>query len=99
LARRALLAAVLGAFALAPAPAHARSYDVYSCKVGSALYGNNAWVGGNNAGSGDPSFTVPDATCSSPPDPLVALMRPGNATTPNVAYAPGISSSLVFTTR
>jgi hypothetical protein len=92
-----LLAAVFGACALAPAAANAGTYDVYSCKFGSAFYGNNAWVGVNNAGAGDPAFTVPDATCANASDPLVALMRPGNATTPNVAYAPGISSSLVFT--
>ena len=80
-----------------PAAAHAGTYDVYSCKFGSAFYGNNAWVGVNNAGAGDPAFTVPDATCANASDPLIALMRPGNATTPNVAYTPGISSSLVFT--
>jgi hypothetical protein len=91
------VAAVLGACALMPAAAHAGTYDVYSCKFGSAFYGNNAWVGVNNAGAGDPAFTVPDATCANASDPLIALMRPGNATTPNVAYTPGISSSLVFT--
>ena len=91
------MAAVLGACALMPAAAHAGTYDVYSCKFGSAFYGNNAWVGVNNAGAGDPAFTVPDATCANASDPLIALMRPGNATTPNVAYTPGISSSLVFT--
>jgi hypothetical protein len=97
LVRRALLAAVFGAYALTPAVANAGTYDVYSCKFGSAFYGNNAWVGVNNAGAGDPAFTVPDATCANASDPLIALMRPGNATTPNVAYTPGISSSLVFT--
>ena len=91
------MAAVLGACALMPAAAHAGTYDVYSCKFGSAFYGNNAWAGVNNAGAGDPAFTVPDATCANASDPLIALMRPGNATTPNVAYTPGISSSLVFT--
>jgi len=91
------VAAVLGACALMPAAAHAGTYDVYSCKFGSAFYGNNAWVGVNNAGAGDPAFTLPDATCANASDPLIALMRPGNATTPNVAYTPGISSSLVFT--
>jgi hypothetical protein len=35
--RRALIIAVLGACALAAATATAGSYDVYSCKVGSAL--------------------------------------------------------------
>jgi hypothetical protein len=97
LVRRALLAAIVGACVLAPATAHAGTYDVYSCKLGSAFYGNSAWVGVNTAGTGDPSFTVPDATCANAVDPLIALMRPGNATTPNVAYAPGISSALVLT--
>ena len=36
----------------------------YSCKVGSAFYGNNAWAGANNAGAGDPAFTAPDTTCA-----------------------------------
>jgi hypothetical protein len=97
LARRALIAAALGACALSPAKAQAGSYDVYSCKVGAAFYANNAWAGINNAGAGDPTYTAPDTTCANASDPLTALMRPGNATTPNVAYAPGISSSLVFT--
>ena len=97
MARGALLAAVFGAYALTPAVANAGTYDVYSCKFGSTFYGNNAWVGVNNAGAGDPAFTLPDATCANASDPLIALMRPGNATTPNVAYTPGISSSLVFT--
>jgi hypothetical protein len=93
LARRALLAAVLGACALAPATAHAGSYDVYSCKVGSAFYGNNAWVGANNAGAGDPAFTAPDATCANAADPLVALMRPAAAGA-TVAYGASVSSAL-----
>jgi hypothetical protein len=80
-----------------PATAQAGSYDVYSCKVGANFYGNNAWSPVNTPGGGDPSFTVPDASCVAPGDPLVALMRPGSASTPNVAYAPGISSSVVFT--
>jgi hypothetical protein len=92
-----VLAAGLCACALAPATAHAGTYDVYSCKFGSGFYGNNAWVGANNSGAGDPTFTAPDTTCASAGDPLIALMRPGNATTPNVAYAPGISSVLVLT--
>ena len=87
--RRPVLAAVLGACALAPATAQAGSYDVYSCKVGSAFYGNNAWAGVNNAGAGDPTYTVPDTTCANASDPLIALMRPGSATIPNVAYRTG----------
>ena len=67
MARGALLAAVFGAYALTPAVANAGTYDVYSCKFGSAFYGNNAWVGVNNAGAGDPAFTLPDATWRTPP--------------------------------
>ena len=95
--RRALLATILGTCALVPATAHAGTYDVYSCKFGSSFYGNNAWAGLNSSGAGDPTFTAPDTTCANAADPLIALMRPGNATTLNVAYAPGISSALVLT--
>ena len=96
--RRALLATVLGACALLPATAHAGTYDVYSCKFGSNFYGNNAWVGRQQLRSaGDPTFTAPDTTCANAGDPLVALMRPGNAATPNVAYAPGSRPSLILT--
>jgi hypothetical protein len=93
LARRALLAAVFGACALAPANAQAGSYDVYSCKFGSTFYGNNAWVGVNTAGAGDPAFTAPDTACSNASDPLVAIMRPAAAGA-TVAYAGGVSSAL-----
>jgi hypothetical protein len=93
LARRALLAAVFGAYALTPAVANAGTYDVYSCKFGSAFYGNNAWVGVNNAGAGDPAFTVPDATCANASDPLTAIMRPA-AAGGSVAYAGGVSSAV-----
>jgi hypothetical protein len=93
LARRALLAAVFGACALAPAGANAGTYDVYSCKFGSAFYGNNAWVGVNNAGAGDPAFTVPDTTCANASDPLTAIMRPA-AAGGSVAYAGGVSSAV-----
>ena len=76
MARRALLAAVLGACAVAPATARAGSYDVYSCKVGSGFYGNNAWAGVN---SGDPTYTAPDTTRANASDPLIALIRPAAA--------------------
>lgn len=91
------LVAILATGALCAPLAHAGTYDVYSCKFGSNFYGNNAWVGVNNSGAGDPTLTAPDASCTGVGDPLIALMRPGNATTLNVAYAPGISSSLVLT--
>jgi hypothetical protein len=76
-----------------PAAAHAGTYDVYSCKFGSAFYGNNAWVGVNNAGAGDPAFTAPDTACPNASDPLVAIMRPAAAGA-TVAYAGGVSSAL-----
>lgn len=95
MARRALLAAALGACALAPGTAHAGSYDVYSCKLGSAFYGNNAWTGVNTAGAGDPAYTVPDTTCANASDPLTALMRPAAAGA-NVSYGTGVSSVLRF---
>ena len=93
MAGRALIVAVLGACALAPATATAGSYDVYSCKVGSAFYGNNAWAGANNAGARDPAFTAPKTTCANASDPLVALMRPAAAGA-TVAYAAPASSAL-----
>jgi hypothetical protein len=88
-----VLAAVFGAYALTPALANAGTYDVYSCKFGPAFYGNNAWVGVNNAGAGDPAFTVPDATCANASDPLTAIMRPA-AAGGSVAYAGGVSSAV-----
>ena len=93
LARRALLAAVLGACVLAPATARAGTYDVYSCKVGSAFYANNAWLGINSAGAGDPTSTAPDTTCANSSDPLIAIMRPAAAGA-TVAYGAGASSAL-----
>jgi hypothetical protein len=91
LARRLALALVLGSCALLPATAHAGTYDVYSCKYGANFYGNNAWVGVNNAGSGDPTFTAPDTTCTSAGDPIAAIIRP------NAMYAAGVSSELRLT--
>jgi hypothetical protein len=96
LARRALLALTLVGGALMPATAQAGTYDVYSCTFGGSVYGNNAWAAVNNSGVGDPTYTVPDATCAERNDPLVALMRPGNPAVPTVAYTPGISSALNF---
>jgi hypothetical protein len=90
LVRSTVVALILGAGALLPAAAHAGSYDVYSCKYGSSFYGNNAWVGVNNAGGGDPAFTVPDASCASTGDPLIAIMRAAN-------FGQGVSSQLLFT--
>jgi hypothetical protein len=77
--------------ALLPATADAGTYDVYSCKVGPNFYGNNAWVAVNNAGGGDPTFTVPDASCPSPGDPIAAIVRP------SATYGAGVSSELRFT--
>jgi hypothetical protein len=89
LARRAVIALVLGACAAFPAAAHAGSYDVYSCKFGSAFYGNNAWTAVNNAGGGAPSYSAPDVTCATPGDPLIAVLRAAN-------FGKGVSSQVLF---
>jgi hypothetical protein len=88
------LAAVAALAAWSPV-AHAGTYDVYSCKFGPNFYGNNAWVAVNNSGAGDPTYTAPDATCTSPGDPLIAIMRPAAAGA-TVAYGAGVSSQLRF---
>ena len=76
LVRRALVAAVLGACALGPATAQAGTYDVYSCKVGSAFYANNAWVASNYPNGGTATLFTADTTCKSSGDVLVAALRP-----------------------
>jgi hypothetical protein len=89
---RALLV-VLGTLAAgaAWAPlADAGSYNVYSCTFGGGFYGNNAWVPVNNSLGGDPSYSAPDATCATPKDPLVAVLRAAN-------FGKGVSSELRFT--
>jgi hypothetical protein len=90
LARRALAAAVLGACALAPATAHAGSYDVYSCKVGSAFYGNNAWTASNTLNGGTATLYTADTTCTSPGDVLTAALQP------SVQYPIGSAAALGF---
>jgi hypothetical protein len=90
LARRALAVAVLGACALAPATAHAGSYDVYSCKVGSAFYGNNAWTASNNPNGGTATLFTADTSCTSPNDVLTAALQP------SVQYPVGSSAALAF---
>jgi hypothetical protein len=88
---------VLGVCALLPAAARAGTYDAYSCKFGSSFYGNNAWVGVNNSGGGDPTFSAPDTTCASPSDPIAAILRPA-AAGGTVVYGAGISSELRLST-
>jgi hypothetical protein len=90
LARRWLVAAVLGVCALAPAAAHAGTYDVYSCKFGSAFYGNNAWTAAISPAGGNPALFTADTTCANPNDVLAAALQP------NVQYSPGSSSALAF---
>jgi hypothetical protein len=90
LPRRALVAAVLGICALAPATAHAGSYDVYSCKVGSAFYGNNAWVASNNPNGGTATLFTADTRCTSPGDVLTAALQP------SVQYPIGSYAALAF---
>jgi hypothetical protein len=89
LARRALVAVVLGTCALLPGTAQAGTYDVYSCKFGSSFYGNNAWTPVNASLRGDPSFSAPDVTCTAPGDPLTAILRAAN-------FGRGVSSQLQF---
>ncbi|HEX6742581.1 MAG TPA: carboxypeptidase-like regulatory domain-containing protein [Solirubrobacteraceae bacterium] len=88
--RRALIVAVLGACALAPATATAGSYDVYSCKVGSAFYGNNAWTASNNPNGGTATRFTADTTCTSPGDVLNAALQP------SVQYPIGSYAALSF---
>jgi hypothetical protein len=90
LVRRAVVTLVLGAFAALPAAAHAGSYDVYSCKVGSSFYGNNAWVSSISPAGGNPALFTADATCATPGDVLVAALQP------SVSYAPASSAALVL---
>jgi hypothetical protein len=61
LGRRALIALAIAGGVLAPATAHAGSYDVYSCAFGGNLYPNNAWVA-DGAYSAPPNGTV-DTQC------------------------------------
>jgi hypothetical protein len=89
LGSRLVVALVLGACAALPAVANAGSYDVYSCKFGSSFYGNNAWTPINASLGGDPSFSAPDATCTTPGDPLTAILRAAN-------FGRGVSSQLQF---
>ena len=86
------LAAALAAAALCAPLAHAGSYDVHSCTVGSSFYGNNAWVRSINAGRGKRCARSratrrarSPATCSSP-----VLQA-------NVSYAPFIVGRAVVT--
>jgi hypothetical protein len=90
LARRAVIALVLGACAAFPAAAHAGSYDVYSCKVSSSFYGNNAWVSSISPAGGNPALFTADATCAAPGDVLVAALQP------SVSYAPASSAALAL---
>lgn len=90
MARRALAVAVLGACALAPATAHAGTYDVYSCKVGSAFYGNNAWTAANNPNGGTATLFTADTTCTGNGDVLNAALQA------NVQYPIGSYAALAF---
>jgi hypothetical protein len=90
LVRRPLVAAVLGACALAPATAQAGSYDVYSCNVGSAFFGNNAWTASNNPNGGTATLFTADTTCMAPGDVLTAALQP------SVQYPVGSAAALAF---
>jgi hypothetical protein len=84
------MALVLGACAALPAAAHAGSYDVYSCRFGSAFYGNNAWVASIAPAGGNPALFTADTTCASPGDVLTAALQPA------VSYAPASSAALAL---
>jgi hypothetical protein len=85
-----VIALVLGACAALPAAAQAGSYDVYSCKVGSSFYGNNAWVSSISPAGGNPALFTADTTCAAPGDVLVAALQP------SVSYAPASSAALAL---
>jgi hypothetical protein len=70
-----VIVACRGACALTPATATAGSYDVYSWKVGSAFYGNNAWTASNNPNGGTATLFTADTTCASPGDVLNAALQ------------------------
>jgi hypothetical protein len=91
LGRGAAIALVLGAMAALPAAAHAGSYDVYSCKVGSSFYGNNAWVASISPAGGNPALFTADTTCAAPGDVVMAALQP------SVSYAPASSAAVVLT--
>jgi hypothetical protein len=90
-AGRGLLALVVAlvAGALCAPLAHAGSYDVYSCKVGSAFYGNNAWLPAVSPAGGNAALFTADSSCAAPGDVLVAGLQA------NVSYSPASSAALV----
>jgi hypothetical protein len=90
-----IVVATLATAALCAPLAHAGTYDVHSCKFGSGFYGNNAWTDASVPGT-DATLTVPDTTCASSGDPLIALLRPATPALMNQAYAAGVSSVLAF---
>jgi hypothetical protein len=84
------LVAVLTAGGIGAPLAHAGSYDAYSCKVGSAFYGNNAWTASNNPNGGTATLFTADTTCASPGDVLTAALQP------SVQYPIGSYAALSF---
>src|SRR2546423_669182 len=76
---------------IAPVAAHAGTYTVVSCHMGTSFATNRAWLGVNNSLSGDPTYTTPDTSCARPGDPLAARV-----TKVPVAFLHGVSSELVF---
>jgi hypothetical protein len=91
--RRALLAAVVGVCAPVPATAYAGSYDVYSCKVGSAFYGNNAWKASNNPNGGAATLFTADTSCAGPGDVLITVSK---ADSPHGSVLQGTAPSMAI---
>ena len=72
---RRLAITLAAAALLAPAPAHAGTYDVYSCTFGGTSYPNNAWVA--DGGYGAPPAGTVDTQCNGQGDRLSAALNPG----------------------
>ncbi len=87
----AMTLGVLALPALAAPAAHAGGYAVRSCQIDGAFYANKAWQPVNTNLWGAAPYSEPDATCSGPGDPLVAILRP------DADYGKGVTSAVRFT--
>jgi hypothetical protein len=80
--------AVLVASVLCAPPAHAGSFNVFTCSIDGAFYPNRAWTSASNP-AGNPAYLT-DTSCSQPGDPLSASLAP------NTAYGAGTFAALSF---
>jgi hypothetical protein len=80
--------AVLVASVLCAPPAHAGSFNVFTCSIDGAFYPNRAWTSASNP-AGNPAYLT-DTACSQPGDPLSASLAP------NTAYGAGTFAALSF---